>query len=72
MHLFDCNLESSEGVVDGPGDNHVVVDDDQEGDDQHAVTQALQSIRLNTTYIRRHKQQKTGPLFDNHKKLLNS
>ena len=47
MHLFDkmCNLESRESVVDGPGDDHIVVDDDQEGDDQHAVTQALQSIR---------------------------
>ena len=33
--------EPSEGVVDGPGDDQVVVDDDKEGDEQHAVSQTL-------------------------------
>ena len=30
--------EPSEGVVDGPSDDQVVVDDDKEGDHQHSVT----------------------------------
>ena len=33
--------EPREGVVDGPGNDQVVVDDHQEGDEQHAVAQAL-------------------------------
>ena len=35
--------EAGEGVEEGPGDDHVVVDDDEEGDDEHAVAEALHS-----------------------------
>ena len=34
--------EARKGVEDGPGDDHVVVDDDQEGDDQHAVAETFE------------------------------
>ena len=37
--------EPSEGVVNGPGDDEVVVDDHQETDHQHAVAQALSNGR---------------------------
>jgi hypothetical protein len=34
--------EAGEGVEEGPGDDHVVVDDHKEGDDQHSIAEALQ------------------------------
>ena len=37
--------EASEGVVDGPGDDEIVVDHHQETDHQHPVAQALSNGR---------------------------
>ena len=34
--------EAGKCVINGPGDDHVVVDADQEHDDEHSVAQALQ------------------------------
>ena len=39
-------LKAGEGVVNGPGDDHVVVDHNEEGDDQHTVPKALDIVAL--------------------------